>query len=110
MKVAIIGSRNINHPVDLSRYIPQSTTTIISGGAKGVDSLAASHAKDNGIELVVFRPDYAKYGKGATFIRNRQIIDNADMVLAFWDGESKGTKYTIEYAIKKGKETQVIRI
>lgn len=114
MKIAIIGSRepgNINFAKELEKRTNiQSGDTIISGGAKGIDSLAAEYATAHGLALVEIRPDYAKNGRGATFIRNREIVDNADMVVAFWNGTSKGTKYTIDYANKKGviKENNVI--
>lgn len=114
MKIAIIGSRepgNINFAKELEKRINiQSGDTIISGGAKGIDSLAAEYATAHGLALVEIRPDYAKNGRGATFIRNREIVDNADMVVAFWNGTSKGTKYTIDYANKKGVTTLIIAI
>ncbi|MFS6554582.1 SLOG family protein [Parabacteroides distasonis] len=114
MKIAIVGSRepgNINFAKELEKRINiQSGDTIISGGAKGIDSLAAEYATAHGLALVEIRPDYAKNGRGATFIRNREIVDNADMVVAFWNGTSKGTKYTIDYANKKGVTTLIIAI
>jgi|Cm1ome_4_1110797.scaffolds.fasta_scaffold00136_25 hypothetical protein len=114
MKIAIVGSRepgNINFAKELEKRINiQSGDTIISGGAKGIDSLAAEYATAHGLELVEIRPNYAKNGRGATFIRNREIVDNADMVVAFWNGTSKGTKYTIDYANKKGVTTLIITI
>ena len=114
MKIAIIGSRepgNINFAQELeSRINIDANDTIISGGARGIDSLAAQYARQHGLELIDFRPDYAKNGRGATFIRNREIVDNADMVVAFWNGTSKGTKYTIDYANKKGVTTLIITI
>ncbi len=114
MKIAIIGSReqgNINFAQELERRINiDASDTIISGGAKGIDSLAAQYARQHGLELIEFRPDYAKNWRGATFIRNREIVDNADMVVAFWNGTSKGTKYTIDYANKKGVTTLIITI
>lgn len=114
MKIAIVGSRepgNINFAKELEKRINiQSGDTIISGGAKGIDSLAAEYATAHGLALVEIRPDYAKNGRGATFIRNREIVDNADMVVAFWNGTSKGTRYTIDYANKKGVTTLIIAI
>lgn len=114
MKIAIVGSRepgNINFAKELEKRINiQSGDTIISGGAKGIDSLAAEYATAHGLALVEIRPNYAKNGRGATFIRNREIVDNADIVVAFWNGTSKGTKYTIDYANKKGVTTLIITI
>ena len=61
-----------------------------------------------GIPLLVFKPDYQKYGRGATLVRNTQIIENADVVFAFWDGQSKGTKDSITKAKKLQKELHII--
>lgn len=114
MKIAIVGSRepgNINFAQELEKRINiNNGDTIISGGAKGIDSLAAQYATTQGLALIEIRPDYARNGRGATFIRNREIVDNADMVVAFWNGTSKGTKYTIDYANRKGVATLIVTI
>lgn len=95
MKIAIIGSRNITN-VDLSRFIPVGTTEIVSGGARGVDTVAKEYANRNGLKLTEFLPDYERFGRGAPLKRNITIIENADIVLAFWDGKSRGTKFVID--------------
>ena len=81
MKLAIIGSRNLNVE-NIGDYIPSGVTEIVSGGAKGIDTLAADYAKENGIALTEFLPDYARYGRGAPIVRNKQIAEYADEVLA----------------------------
>ncbi len=101
MKVAIIGSRGITD-ADLSKYIPPEADLIISGGARGVDALAEKYADERGIEKLIIRPDYDLYGKKAPLIRNRIIVDSADLVIALWDGESRGTAYTVSYAQQMG--------
>lgn len=114
MKIAIIGSRecgNINLERELvKRFEILTNDTIISGGARGIDTHAAQFARKHGIKLLEFRPDYATYGRGATFVRNRLMVDMADVVVAFWNGSSRGTKYTIEYAKKKYVPVVIIRI
>lgn len=114
MKIAIIGSRecgNFNFEQELkNRLLVFPTDTIISGGARGIDTLAAQYARKRGMKLLEFRPDYATFGRGATFVRNRLIVDMADVVLAYWNGTSRGTKYTIEYAKKKYVPVIIIRI
>ncbi len=107
MKVAVIGSRNITVE-NLGDYLPENTTEIVSGGAKGVDICAREYAVENGIKLTEFLPDYARYRRGAPLKRNIQIIEYADTVLAFWDGESRGTKFVIDTCEKTGKEVKVI--
>ena len=81
---------------------------IITGGAKGIDALAATYAKRHYIDLVEILPDYKKHKRGAPIRRNDQIIELADMVLAFWDGKSKGTQYVINLCKKRNKECTII--
>ena len=106
MKIAVIGSRNINIS-DIGRYIP-SDAEIISGGAKGVDSCVAEYARKNGLKLTVFLPEYDRYGRAAPILRNQEIVDYADKVIAFWDGSSRGTLSVIKYAKKVGKDCEII--
>lgn len=106
MKVAVVGSRNITE-IDLKFYLPDDTTEIISGGAKGVDTVALEYAKKYAIKLTLFFPDYKRFGRSAPLKRNLQIIVYADIVIAFWDGKSRGTKFIIENCEKTQKECQV---
>lgn len=107
MKIAVIGSRGLNI-TNLRDYLPDEVTEIVSGGAKGVDTCAREYALENGLTLTEFLPEYQRYGRGAPLKRNMQIIDYADCVLAFWDGQSRGTKYVIEQSQKKNKKVTVI--
>ena len=109
MKVAVVGSRDIK-TLDLEKYIPDTCTEIVSGGAKGVDHLAAAYAKKRGWKLTEFLPEYEKYGRGAPIVRNREIVAYADVVLAFWNGKSRGTWSTIEFCKKVGKAYIVYRV
>ena len=109
MKIAIIGSRNIFID-DLGSYLPKNVTEIVSGGAKGIDTLAKEYAVKNNIVLTEFLPEYAKFGRAAPLIRNIQIIEYANEVLAFWDGKSKGTKHVIDSCKKLSKKVTVIII
>ena len=107
MKLLIAGSRGITD-FDLAPYIPDDTDTIISGGAKGIDTLAEQYAEQNGLKKIIIKPEYEKYGKAAPIKRNETMVELADAVLVIWDGKSKGTKYTIDYAKKLNKEITVI--
>ena len=109
MKIMIAGSRSITD-FDLTEYIPEKTTLIITGGAKGVDTLAEEYADKHKISKLILRPDYKKYGKAAPLLRNEQMVDLADLVIIIWDGKSKGTKHTLKYAEKKGTPTKTIII
>ncbi len=107
MKIAVIGSRGLRID-NLGKYLPAETTEIISGGAKGIDTCAREYAIANNIKLTEFLPEYKKFGRFAPLKRNITIIENADVVLAFWDGKSNGTKFVIDKCRKFGKEIKVI--
>ena len=109
MKLAVIGSRTLQIQ-NIGDYLPEGVTEIVSGGAKGIDRLAAVYAKENHIPLTEFLPDYERYGRAAPLKRNTEIAEYADMALAFWDGVSKGTKYTISLFEKRGKNVIIIKL
>lgn len=106
MRIAIVGSRNITI-VDIGKYISECEE-IVSGGAVGVDTCASEYAKKMGLRLSVFLPQYERYGRAAPIVRNKEIVDYADKVVAFWDGSSKGTLSVIKYAEKTGKPCEVV--
>ena len=108
MKVAVIGSRTLTIE-NLGDYLPQSTTEIVSGGARGIDTSARNYAKARGIKLTEFLPDYERYGRLAPLKRNIAIIEYTDTVLAFWDGMSRGTKFVIDNCKKLGVPIEIIR-
>lgn len=107
MKIAIIGSRNLQVS-NLEKYLPEGTTEIVSGGALGIDRCAREYALANGLKLTEFLPEYKKYGRGAPLRRNLLIIDYADEVFAFWDRQSRGTQYVIEQCKKRNKKVTVL--
>ena len=106
MKVAVIGSRNLAVK-NLEKYLPEGTTEIVSGGARGIDSCAKNYANTNGIPLKEFLPNYDEFGRSAPLLRTLEIIDYADIVLAFWDGKSRGTKFVIDKCRAKGKPVNI---
>jgi len=112
MKVAVVGSRGAKGQIagKIVDELPKGCTEIVSGGAAGVDSIAEMVAKKMNIPLKVFLPDYDLYGKMAPLIRNAQIVDYADFILAFWDFESTGTQHIISECIKKNKKCKIIEI
>lgn len=95
MKVAVVGSRGLK-VAHLGDYLPKNVTEILSGGARGVDTSAREYALSHGLKLTEYLPDYSRYGRAAPLKRNITIIENADLVLAFWDGASRGTKFVID--------------
>jgi len=109
MYLLIVGSRSLVN-IDLSLYVPENVELIISGGAKGIDSIAEQYADKNGISKLILRPQYRRYGKAAPLIRNDKMIEIADSILAIWDGKSAGTNHTIKKAKKLNKPVKVITI
>lgn len=109
MKLLVVGSRSITN-FDLSPYIPADTELIISGGAGGIDTIAEKYADEHRLSKLILRPQYGLYKKGAPLKRNDKMVDISDKVLVIWDGISRGTKHTIDYAQKIGKETLIVRI
>jgi hypothetical protein len=114
MKLAVVGSRGFNDYELLKSKLDKihsvkPISVIVSGGAQGADSLGERWARENRIEILIFLPEWDKYGKSAGYKRNVQIIESADAVIAFWDGESKGTQHSINIAKEKNKPTAIIR-
>ena len=107
MKLLIAGSRKIED-FDISKYVTNEIDVILSGGAKGVDTIAEEFADKNKLSKIILRPKYNIYGKAAPLKRNEELINMADKVLVVWDGASKGTKYTIDYAKKLNKDIEVV--
>ncbi len=107
MKLLIVGSRSILK-FNLEKYVKPEVDTIISGGASGIDRLAEEYADQHKLSKYIIKPQYHKYRRAAPLKRNELMVDLADEVLVIWDGVSKGSKYTMEYANKKGKNVRVI--
>ena len=85
------------------------TVVVISGTARGADQMGERYARERGFQLRRFPADWEQYGKSAGHIRNAKMADNADALIAFWDGESKGTKNMIDNARRKGLAVRIIQ-
>ena len=110
-KVAIIGSRGYPQLSQVRAYVEKlpADTTVVSGGARGVDTAAEISARLRGLAVEVYAPDYAAHGGRAPLVRNRKIVNAADTVTAFWDGQSTGTAHTIRLARQLGKAVEIVR-
>ena len=109
MKIAIVGSRNLK--VDISNFVDRKIITeIITGGARGIDKCAYLFAKKEKIPVKIVSPDYEKFGKMATVLRNKKIVDLCDSLVAIWDGVSRGTKITIKFAMSSRKPITIFKI
>jgi hypothetical protein len=114
MRVLVCGSRGWKDSSTIHRVLGRlhhpgmKITEIIHGGAAGADTMAGNWARGNFVPVRVFIPDWEQFGRSAGFKRNIQMLDtNPDLVLAFWDGRSKGTKHTIDTAVRRGITTEV---
>ena len=113
MKLAIVGSRdfyNYTYLENLLDPIKEKIEWIISGGAKGVDSLAEKYAARNQIPFLLFPANWERYGKRAGFLRNQQIVDAADYMLAIPTLQSRGTRDSIRRAEIKGIPIEVFEV
>lgn len=112
MKLAIVGSRKFSdyawmEQCLLRRFSVEDIEAVISGGARGTDSLAARFAGEHHLPLVVVPADWKRYGRKAGPLRNAEIVSRADTVAAFWDGLSRGTRDAIARARLAGKRVEV---
>jgi hypothetical protein len=120
MNIGVVGSRSF-HDYDqlkevLDREIkharldkPDRNIRIVSGGARGADTLARRYAYSReDVNYTEHRPDWKKYGRKAGIMRNMEVIRNSARIVAFWNGKSKGTKHVITAARQVGKNVQVI--
>jgi hypothetical protein len=111
LKLGVVGGRDFNDYELLKLTLDQfkHIKLIVSGGAQGADKLAERYARERGIETLIIKPEWNKYGKSAGPIRNQQIVLNCHKLIAFWDGQSKGTFSSIEIARMAAIECEIIR-
>ncbi len=106
MKVIIAGSRNFTDQKIVDRVITDSgfeISQVVSGGARGVDTCGEYWAEDNGVDIEVFSADWQKYGRAAGPIRNKQMANYAEALIAIYDSsKSKGTANMIKQAKEQG--------
>ena len=112
MKIVIGGCRGYTDYKVFCDFVSQCLTseenldsmTILSGHCSGVDTMAERYAQENGIALEIFPANWEAYGRAAGPVRNREMVSQADIVIAFWDGKSKGTASLLQYAKKLGRK------
>ena len=116
-KIIIAGGRNF---VDynllkekVNKILQEKKVThkivIISGCARGADTLGLRYASENALNVEEYPANWDKYGKKAGYVRNVEMAENADALIAFWDGKSKGTKHMIDIATERNLPIRVIR-
>jgi hypothetical protein len=109
MRIAVIGSRTITDYDLVEKTILEhlkisEISLVVSGGAKGADTLGELFAKKHNLETKILYPDWKKFGRSAGFIRNKDIINECDIVFAFWNGASRGTKNSLDIAERMHKK------
>ncbi|MCE5333762.1 MAG: DUF2493 domain-containing protein [Desulfobacteraceae bacterium] len=114
MKIIVAGSRDFSDyrlmKTKLDHLLQnQKDATIVSGGARGADTLAIQYAKENGLEIVVINAEWDTYGRSAGYRRNERMAEESDALVAFWDGRSRGTAHMIEIAKNRNLKTRVVR-
>lgn len=115
MKVIIAGSRTFNDFELLCNKCNEiigdtKDVEIVSGAAYGADQLGEEYAAEMLFDLKQFHPDWGKYKKSAGYIRNEEMAKYADMLIAFWNGESRGTKHMIDLAHKHNLKVHIITV
>ncbi len=117
-RVVIAGCRDFNDYKTAKEYIDfclsnirkDNQIVIVSGGAKGADTLGEQYAKENGFLVEQYLADWDTFGKSAGPKRNEKMAEVSDYIICFWDGESKGTKSMIESAKKYNKPVKIKKI
>lgn len=114
MKTIVAGSRTYTNYVfvalALDAHLTPDVDEIVSGGARGADSLGERYAREHHLNLTVFPAKWAENGRGAGIIRNGEMAKYADELVAFWNGRSPGTKNMIETMKGLGKPVLVIDV
>ena len=115
MKLAIVGGRDFNDRQLMYKEVDDflecygKIDLIISGGARGADTLVYELANKMSIKFQEVLPDWAEHGKKAGILRNKIIVDQCDLLIAFWNGVSAGTHNSIMEAEKQGKLCKVVK-
>lgn len=114
-RLIIAGSRGITNKLIIAKAMTKfgknyGKYEVLSGLAKGVDSIARQLAIDSDIQVWDYTAEWEKEGKSAGYKRNKRMADDADALLAIWDGKSKGTKHMIDIAIKQRLSPIIIHI
>jgi len=110
LRVAIVGSRRFPEPERVTEYVRSlpARASIITGSASGVDAAATKAARDKGIPVQVIPASFEELADASkSAARNQRLVDACDVLVAFWDGASKGTRTTVERALDSGKEVHV---
>jgi len=110
LRVAIVGSRHFSQPERVTEYVNglPPRASIVTGSASGVDAAATQAARTRGLAVRVLPASFDELADASkSAARNQRLVDACDVLVAFWDGSSKGTRETVERALDSGKEVHV---
>lgn len=115
IQIAIIGSRTFSDYHTFSKKCTSilsnlTSFTIISGGARGTDTMAERYASENNIPILIYRADWDNDGKSAGMKRNMAMLNDSTHVIAFWDSKSSGTRHMIYNAQHQHLKIRIILI
>jgi hypothetical protein len=114
MKVIIAGSRTFTD-YDRLRSVcdymlqNQKEIEIVSGTAWGADTLGEKYAQERGYKVTRFPAEWSRFGRSAGYRRNEEMAGYADALIAFWDGQSRGTKHMMDLAVQHGLKVKICR-
>ena len=117
-KIVIAGCRNYSDYEEAKSFInlclyelhKEHTIVILSGTSSGADAIGERYALENDFQIEKYPADWKRFGRSAGPIRNKQMAENFDFAICFWDGKSKGTKSMIDYVRKYGKYVIIKKI
>ncbi len=112
MRVAIIGSRHFSDLTQVESYVRAlpADARLVTGSASGVDAAVTRAARERGLAVRVVPASFEEAGdQQAAAARNQRLVDQCDVLVAFWDGSSGGTRATVERALDSGREVHVFR-
>ena len=115
LNLIIAGSRDITNTdyiLDRIQHYLQNykedNITILSGNARGIDKIGELYAKNHNIKCNIYPADWTTFGKSAGYKRNITMSKNANSLLAFWNGQSKGTKHMIDIAKQNNLKVKIV--
>jgi predicted Rossmann fold nucleotide-binding protein DprA/Smf involved in DNA uptake len=110
LRYAIIGSRHFAAPARVTEYVKSlpKGSSVVTGSASGVDAAVTKAARELGVPVQVLPASFDELADPAkAHARNQRLVDACDVLVAFWDGASKGTRETVDRALDSGKEVHV---
>lgn len=113
-KLLVAGSRSINQYKEVERALLQKGIDsewdgkVITGDARGVDACTAEYARRQDLDYEIFEAGWEEHGDKAELKRNVKMVQQADKLIAIWDGHSNGTRHTIEKALEHGLDVEVV--